>query len=179
MWLCALVGVTAVLAAGCDDTLLVTLPTVPDSVLLHSITSGWTNSVNGFDLAYGLPVVIEAAGATGTWDVALGRSDGALALMPPGAFGIASNVAVAAMDGSTFGDVAEAPADSALYVADEPVVLTLGGVYVVRTRQVSDIYGSTCSLYAKVEAVELDDASERALFAYLTNPVCYDLRLAQ
>lgn len=173
-----LLAIGAGLAAGCDDTPLLLLPTAPDSVRLHSITSTRTNSVNGFDAASGLPVVIEVPGATGTWDFALGRSGDTLALLPPGSFGIESEAAVAPMPETSFDDIREAPADSLRYVFDAPVPLTPGQAYVVRTRQVTDIYGTICALYAKVEAIELDYASERALFAFLTNPVCYDLRLA-
>jgi hypothetical protein len=93
-------------------------------------------------------------------------------LLPPGALGVTSEARIATIEGMALEDVTEAPADTAVYVGDQPVAVAPGTVYVVKTNRVPGSFGSRCVYYAKVEAVAIDVAAGTLEFRYVTNPVC-------
>jgi hypothetical protein len=104
--------------------------------------------------------------------VAVDTRDAQLVLLPPGAFGIVSRARIAPLGAIPFEDVLEAPEDTLLYVADTPVPVTMGTVYVVKTNQSLGSFSSSCVYHAKVEPVAIDVAQGTLTFRYVTNPVC-------
>ena len=120
---------------------------------------------------------VEAANATGTWDLALDTRDGQLVLLPPGALGITSKAGVAVIPGLDFADVLDAPEDTAAYSKLAPVAVESGTVYVVKTSQSPGIFGTACSYYAKLEPLVIDVEGGTLTFIVETSPVCNSRRL--
>lgn len=164
--------------AGCDDDLFnVDWTAAPDTVLLYSLERPETNLPSGFNFFVRSGVRIEAPTATGTWDIALDTQGDQLVLLPPGALNINSRARVTALPGLDFDDVREAPRDTAVYTAEEPVPVEPNTVYVVRTSQRVDPFGRRCVYFAKMEPVEIDVPAGTLRFVFDANPVCNDRRL--
>lgn len=119
-----------------------------------------------------MSVRIEAANATGTWDAALDTRGADLVLLPPGALGVNSSARIAALQDMSLEDVTRAPADTLVYIADEPVPVRFGTVYVVKTNRATGSFGSSCVYYAKLEPVVIDVPGGTLTFRYVTNPIC-------
>jgi hypothetical protein len=155
----------------------------PDTVLLYSLARPEPNLVSGFSFApYGAgrgAVLIEEPNATGTWDVALDTQGPGLVLMPPGALGVTGRAAIAPVGAVSFDALDKAPSgsDTIRFVVNDPVPVSMGNVYVVRTNRLAGSFGSSCVYYAKVEPVMIDVAGETLTFRYVANPVCNSLDL--
>lgn len=160
------------LAACGDDPFAFQWDDAPDTVVLYSLARPQLNLASGFNFREARPIRVEAASATGSWDVAVDTRDAQLVLLPPGAFGIVSRARIAPLGAIPFEDVLEAPEDTLLYVADTPVPVTMGTVYVVKTNQSLGSFSSSCVYHAKVEPVAIDVAQGTLTFRYVTNPVC-------
>lgn len=144
----------------------------PDTVLLYSLARPELNLVSGFNFFQRLPVKVEAAAATGTWDVAVDTRAGEVVLLPPGVFGIVSAARITTLPGMTLDDVTEAPTDTLVYVANVPVPVEMGTVYVLKTNRQRGSFGSSCVYYAKLEPVTIDPTGGTLRFRYVINPVC-------
>lgn len=172
----ALVGATtfAILLAGCsDDPFAFDWNDTPQTVLLYSLARPELNLASGFSFNRHSRVRIENATATGTWDIALDTQGGQLVLLPPGALGITGSTArIAALSGVTLDDVIEAPADSAAYSTADPVAVTAGTVYVVRTNRAPGSFGSRCVYHAKMEPTVIDIVGGTLTFRYVSSPIC-------
>ena len=116
-------------------------------------------------------------GQLSAFGVALDTQGGQLALLPPGAFGIDSRAQVAELSGRTLDEVEEAPSDTLLYAAVQPVPVQLGSVYVIRTRSVAGAFGAKCVYFAKLAPLEIDVTEGRLRFVFEMNPVCNDHQL--
>lgn len=151
----------------------------PTTLTLYSASRGeYTGLVSAVDLTpepvFG--VSIEAPGATGSWDFVLAEQAGALVFVPAGTFaGVQSRARIATLEGVDIDDVRQAPRDTAEYTASA-VQLRTDVVYVLRSRR------GSCGLttghrYAKMQAVELDQARGIARLAIIRNPYCDDRAL--
>jgi hypothetical protein len=149
----------------------------PDTVLLYSLARPELNLEAAFNFNNRRKVRVEAATATGTWDVAVDTRDGQIVLLPPGALGISSKASVVALPGLSFDDVLEAPEDTAVYSRFEPVPVQMGTVYVVKTGRSPGIFGTSCSYYAKLEPLVIDVEGGTLRFVFDASPVCNSLRL--
>ena len=152
----------------------------PDTALIYSLSRPELNLPTAYDLVFDRQVLIQSAGATGTWDFALDHRGGGLALLPPGAFGIASTAQITSLgSGVRFDDVARAPTDTTLYVSDEPMMMQLGNVYALRTnrRAGAGPFSETCFFYAKLEPLVIDVENGRLTFVFDRNPLCADPEL--
>ena len=147
-----------------------------DTVALYSTSDTARNLYDGFDFVNGARAIIERSTALGTWDVAVGRDSTGLVWMPPGAFGISSAAGIDMEPGATYDQIASAPKDTAKFVHG-PVPIVVGVTYVIRTRKVTDAYGSSCSHYGKAKPVEVDPDLGVVRFIFDSNPNCGDLRL--
>jgi len=165
------------LTACGDDPFKIRWTIQPDTVLLYSLARPELNLLSGFSFINRIPVRIEAPNATGTWDVALDTRNGGLVLLPPGALGVESKARIAALPGATFAEVIEAPADTMLYEADEPVQVSMGTVYVVRTNQYVGSFGTRCVNYGKLEPLAVDADLGTLSFVFDGSPVCNDRKL--
>lgn len=169
--LAAAVLVAALTACG-NDPFSYRWSDVPDTAQIYSIARPELNLPSGFSFYDGFALVVELPSATGRWDVALDTEDGQLVLLPPGAVGIVSRARIAALPGIPYGDITEAPGDTAQYSANDPVPVTAGTSYVIRTNVRPGSFGSACTYYAKMEPVEIDVAEGTLKFRYATNPIC-------
>ena len=152
----------------------------PDTAFVYSMSRPELNLPTAYDLVFENQVLIQNAGATGTWDFALDHRGGGLALLPPGVFGIPSTAQITSLgSGLRFEDVARAPTDTTLYVSDEPMMMELGNVYVMRThrRTAAGPFGETCFFYAKLQPLEIDVEEGILTFVFDRNPLCSDPEL--
>lgn len=173
--LAALAAALLVASAACgDDPFSFDWSDQPDTVLLYSMARPELNLVSAYNFLQGVPIQIEAPAATGTWDVAVDTRGGEIVFLPPGALNVVSAARIAVLEGLTLDDVTQAPGDTLLYVADEPVPVRTGDVYVVRTNRQRGSFGRSCVYYAKVEAVSIDPVGGTLRFREVTNPVCND-----
>ena len=74
----------------------------------------------------------------------------------------------------SFEAVERAPTDTTLYVSDEPMMMEMGTVYVIRTsrRVGAGAFGEACFKYAKLTPVEIDPEAGTLQFLYDKNPFC-------
>jgi hypothetical protein len=175
--LATLTWVVFALTACGDDPFKIRWTIQPDTVLLYSLARPELNLLSGFSFINRIPVRIEAPNATGTWDVALDTRDGGLVLLPPGALGVESRARIATLPGAVFDEVIEAPADTMLYTADQPVQVSMGTVYIVRTNQYVGSFGTRCVNYGKLEPVAIDAVVGTLSFVFDASPVCNDRKL--
>jgi hypothetical protein len=163
-----LVGLTA-----CDeDPFVFRWDATPDTVRLYSLTRPEPNLASGFGFFDRNLIRVEAPEATGTWDVALDIEGGALVLKPPGALGITARAGIASLGTIPFDDVDEAPGDTLAYELNNPVTMTVGNVYAVRTNRRAGSFGSSCVYYGKLEPVIVNLAAGELDFVYVISPVC-------
>lgn len=160
-----------------DDPFRIEWDVAPDTVLLYSLARPELNLPSAFNLNQRRRVLIESPGATGGWDFAVDTQNGAIVLLTPGAMGLDSRARIASVSGTPFLDVRKAPADTALYVADAPVPVEMGPIYIIQTGESTGAFGTRCVYYGKLEALNIDPALGTLVFQYDSNPVCNDRSL--
>lgn len=174
----ALAALTAALLVGVaacgDDPFAFDWSDAPDTVLVYSMARPELNLVSAYNFLQGARVRVEAPAATGSWDLAVDTRDGQIVFLPPGALNVTAEAGIAVLEGLTLDDVTRAPADTLLYVEDEPVPVRQGEIYVIRTNRQRGSFGRTCVYYAKAEAVDIDPVGGTLTFREVTNPVCND-----
>lgn len=175
--LVALVTVPAWTAACGRDPFAYNWVAATDTVSLYSLARPELNLYSGFNFHQRSRIRIEAATSTGTWDVAVDTRDGQVVLLPPGALGVTSKARITVVTGKSFDDVTDAPGDTLLYTADEPVPVSKGNIYIIRTGQSVGAYGTPCVYYGKLQPVDIDPTDGRLTFAFDVSPVCNDRRL--
>ena len=165
--------------SACDDDPfgLQDWTAAPDTVLLYSLARPELNLASAFNLDQRRLIRIEAPGSTGEWDFAVDTDGGSLVFLTPVFFGIDSEARIATFPGMSFDEVRRAPSDTAAYVADDPVPVDLGTVYVMRTNESVGSFGRLCSYYAKLEPLEVSVENGTVLFVYDSNPICNELDL--
>ena len=166
------------LAPGCgDDPYQLDWVQGYDTLELYSRENPRPGLENAFDFVNLDAVVLEALGATGNWDVAVGGDAGGLTLLPTGALSVETTAGIKRVPG-TLEDVLRAPQDSTEYERLAPVPLELGSTYIIRTRVHSDAYGeTTCIFFAKMEPLAIDLENLLVRFVYGANPNCGDTSL--
>ena len=165
----SLAALVLLAATACsDDPFEIRWELQADTVLLYSLARPEMNMDSGFNFRPGTlgPVRIEAATATGTWDIALDTRGGELVLLPPSALGVSSAARLAAIPGKRREEVVEAPADTTVYSADQPVPVRSGTVYVIRTDRAPGAFGSRCFYYARFEPTVIDIENGNLTFVY-------------
>lgn len=167
---------TGVAACG-DDPFAFDWSDVPDTILLYSLARPELNLVSAFSFFQGVPVRVEAASATGSWDLAVDTRNSDIVLLPPGALGVVGTAAISTLPNMTLTDVTEAPTDTLLYEKNAPVSIDMGNVYVVRTNRSTGSFGSSCVYYAKLTPVDIDPTGGTLTFEYVTNPICNSIDL--
>ncbi|MDH3205258.1 MAG: hypothetical protein OEO79_01520 [Gemmatimonadota bacterium] len=168
----ALAALTISLTACGDDPFAFRWSDAPDTAQIYSLARPELNIESGFSFADGRAIAIELPSATGFWDAALDTQGGSLVLLPPGALGITSRARIAVLPATAYGDVVEAPADTLLYEADDPVPVVAGTIYVIRTNLRPGSFNSTCSYYGKMEPLVIDVPNGILTFRYITSPIC-------
>lgn len=169
----ALVAALLVGVVACgDDPFAYDWSDTPDTVLLYSMARPELNLRSAFNFRQRLPLEVEAPTSSGSWDAAVDTRGGEIVLLPPGALGVVGAARITTLEGMKLEDVRRAPGDTLVYVADQPVPVAMGNVYVIKTNRSRGSYGSSCIYYAKVAPVVIDVAGGTLTFEYVTNPVC-------
>jgi hypothetical protein len=167
-----LLGATLALGA-CDDEIAEPIwAAAPDTAVLFSLARPELELEPAFNFVDRRVVAIHQPNAATLWDIAVDTRAGQLVLLTPNALGITSRARIAALPGQSFELVEEAPADTLLFTATNPVPMQLTTTYVVRT----DARGG-CTFYAKLQPLAIDVPTGRLEFKYDTNPFCNDRRL--
>ena len=148
----------------------------PDTVTLYSASDSAPNLYDGYDFVNATRAVVEGGSALGTWDLAVGSDSTGLVWLPPDALGVASSAGIILESGYLYDDLTVAPGDTTLF-RHTPVPIVVGVPYVLRTRKVTDVLGTTCSHYAKLEPLDVDTTLGRVRFVFEENPNCGDPRL--
>ena len=180
-----LLATAALSLAACDDptgigeqvivtdTVVIGVPSlVPDSVPTA------LDVISGDQVGIGGGRFPERPSEAEIWDVTLRLQNGTLMLLPRGAVGLESQRAAVTdpITGTTFEGLDEAPSSSR-FNSGRGVALTVGSVYVVRSR-IYRLSGINCWQFAKVQPVALNAAAGTATLAVATSAGCQDTRLA-
>jgi len=168
----ALAALTISLTACGDDPFAFRWSDAPDTAQIYSLARPELNIESGFSFFDGQAIAIELASATGFWDAALDTQGGSLVLLPPGALGVTSAARIATLPATAYSDVVEAPGDTLLYEADDPVPIVAGSIYIIRTNRRPGSFNSTCSYYGKMEPLGIDVPNGILTFRYVTSPIC-------
>lgn len=178
-WLGVAALLSVVLSAGCGNSFGPnTWLAVPDTATLYSLSRAeYVGKPSAYDFTStgSRGVVVEAPGFTNQWDVAIVDGTNGLELAPAGTFeGISAKPALTRITtpGETFDDLAEAPSDEKLYTDSTRLPAVEGGLYVVRTRQVS-----SCVYYAKFELLSVDEQAGTVELVAVGDPYCNDRHL--
>lgn len=149
-------------------------PAQPLETTLYDLVAGPVDRPSGFDVVAGrgrgLPRSVRVD-QSGEWDVAFALLDGQAVWLPRGFFESAKPSAGIVELNRAFDEILEAPADRELFERENPVPVSVGSVYVIRSRN-DPALNLPCRLFAKlgVEAIEGDPV--RVRFRYLWNPNC-------
>ncbi len=170
-------GIALALGACGDDPFALRWQSNPDTAALFSLARTELNLESVFDLKARQARVLESPDATDQWDFAVDTRNGELVLVAPGAVGLTSEARLSTLEGETFSSASQAPRDTTLYVADEPLVLRIGTVYVIKTRRQRDNFGQFCSFFGKLEPLVIQAERGRVSFQYDMNPICDDRSL--
>ena len=175
----ALFFASALGLTGCGENIFEQTWTVArvDTVLIYSLARPELNLPSAFDFVERRLVKIQAAGATGSWDLLLDTQDGQLVFLLPGALNITSETLILAMPEMAFDDVLRAPKDTTLYTRDGPVPVETGTVYVLRTHKGPNRFGLLCVFYGKIQPLVIEPAYGTVQFAYDVNRLCDDRAL--
>lgn len=166
-----LVPVLALAVAACDDPFaLEPFPNVADTTTLYSVSrTELVGLPSAFDFAQGpRRVVVESATELGIWDVLLAEDGVSFLLVPQGAvLDPLSRAGIAVDSVRAFDEIVSAAADTAAYTRHAAVPLSLGKVYIIRTR-----VRGTCVFYAKLEPIAFDADIGSMDFRFVFNPNC-------
>lgn len=160
------------LVACDDDPFALRWTADADTVRLFALSLPQANLASAIDFSSRSVVRIEAPTVEGRWDVAVDRRDGEFVWLPAGALGVVSEAAIGVLENETFLGAETAPGDTLKYVRAEALPIRLGEVYAVRTRRSAGAFGSRCSYYGKVEALNLDPSVGAVTFQFDVSPVC-------
>lgn len=166
-----IVAGAALLAACDDDPFNISWVENPDTVELYVLSRPETNLLSAFDFFSRIPKRLEAPTTGDLWDLAVDYRDGRFVWLPPGAMGIESDAAVATLGGHSWLTAREAPADTALYVSDEPIPIDFDPIYVIRTRLHQGAWG-VCNYYGKIEVLATDSIIGTVRFQFDVNRIC-------
>lgn len=117
-------------------------------------------------------VIVEAAGATGGWDMALSEANGEMVFLPAGLFpGIGDEVLIAETSHRTLAAAREAPADTSEY-SRGPVPVREDAVYIVRSRVATCTTFGSGPYYGKFQVLSIDVAGGSIELAVVRNSFC-------
>lgn len=166
------------LTACDDDYFKIKWEESPDTAIIYSLARPELNLYSGFDFLGRTGVKIESPQAVDGWDLVLDTRDGDLVFLPPGAAGVRNSAAAIAPIGAmAFADLKKAPRDTTLYIGDRSVPITVGHLYVIRSRRATGIYGSSCSYFGKFMPLAKNLENQSVTLMFDISPVCNDRKL--
>lgn len=169
-----LAALATLVACGSDINTEYPRPSEPFESSLYDLIAGpidrasALNVVSGRGLGAPLAVRVDL---TGQWDVGFGVLDGQTVWLPRGFFdGFEAESGILALP-SDFNTISEAPEDKDLYEYQDPVPMTEGTVYIIRSR--NDPNSSLpCRIFAKVLVEVIEQDPYRVDLLYIWNPNC-------
>ena len=173
-----LIGLLALTTVACRDDLgLDDWSDRPDTTVIYSLSRPeLLGQPSAYDFVNHVPMRVESPTAPNNWDVAARDEANQLALVPASGFvGQNSRAGLAAISGTTFEELDEAPADSAAF-SSAPMVVTPGQVFAVRTRRAPCAFSNSVR-YGKVRIIEVNQAEGFIRFESVVNPFCNDRSL--
>jgi hypothetical protein len=178
----ALLLILALAATACDDNLDLSFPRpdAPFGLELFDIVEGPVDRASAFDLVtgrgFGLPRGVRVD-QTVQWDIVFAVIDGEAVWLPRGFFeGIELSSGIRVMEGE-FEDVTRVPDDRDLYELEQPVPVTVGITYAVRSRS-DPTLSLPCHIYSKLVVDSIVGDPARVNFRFLWNPNCDDTNVS-
>jgi hypothetical protein len=164
------------IACGSDLDTSIPRPTTPREMELFDMVDGPITRASAIDLVvtrgFADPDAVRVD-ETLQWDIAFALVEGEPAWLPRGFFdGIEPSAGIRLMQGD-FEDIELLPGDAELYELEEPVFLTVGATYGIRSRTDPRI-SLPCHIYAKVVVDSVFGDPARVNFRVLWNPNCDD-----
>ncbi|MGD8700085.1 MAG: hypothetical protein PVJ43_12385 [Gemmatimonadales bacterium] len=164
----------AVSSCGDDINTEYPRPSEPRELSLYDLVSGPIDRPSAVNVVSGRALGVPSAvriDVTERWDLVFALVDGSPAWLPRGFFEaleVSSGILATTAD---FEQIIEAPEDKELYEDEQPVPMTEGTTYIIRSRSDPDL-SLPCRIYAKVlvESIQADPA--RADLSIIWNPNC-------
>lgn len=170
------VALTLGLLAACSDPLSFDFPppAEPFEATLHDLVDGPIDRPSAFDIVAGrgrgIPRAVRVD-QTAAWDFVFAVQDGQPVWLPRGFFeGFEETGGIARLS-RAFDEVREAPEQRERYEDREPVLISPGAVYAVRSRPDPSV-SLPCRLFAKIEVLSVEIDPTRVRFRFLWNPNC-------
>jgi hypothetical protein len=164
--------------SGCGDELDLSYPrpSEPFEATLYDLVAGPIDRASAFDVVsgrgLGLPRTARVDQSDG-WDVAFAVLDGDPVWLPRGFFeSLEPSTGILALD-LDFDAVRRLPSARESYEAEEPVPVTVGRVYGIRSRP-DPALSLPCRIYAKLVVDSIGGDPRHVHFRYLWNPNCDD-----
>ncbi len=175
-----MIGLGALAACGSSTDASFPVPDEPVELSVYDLVNGPIDRPSAVNIlsgrGSGVPTVLRVD-ASDLWDVSFGVLDSVPAWLPRGFFeGLVVSSGVLELD-LDFDDVFAAPSEDTLYVYDEPVDITVGKTYAIRSRPDPGV-SITCVLYAKAEVLALEGDPALLEFRILWNPNCNESGLS-
>ncbi|UCF20579.1 MAG: hypothetical protein JSU87_03970 [Gemmatimonadota bacterium] len=174
----ALLLLAAVALAGCGSDLDVdfTRPSEPEELTLFDLVAAPIDRPSGLNLlsgrGSGLPREVRLD-QTPEWDVAFAQLEGQPVWLPRGFFETLEASSGIRELPLAFETVERVPEDLDEYETLEPVPVTVGGVYAIRSRP-DPALSLPCNVYAKVVVDAVEGDPVRVQIRVLWNPNCDD-----
>jgi hypothetical protein len=171
IWMIASTTIVVFAAVACDDTGLVPagFPNFVDTVTLYALKGTPISTPSAYDISVGTPVRTDQGQA---FDFAFDiDSVGAAIILPAGALGLPAQAGLQMSD-RAFEDINDAPYDD--YVADSLFTLSVGDVFVGRSRNTSGncYYLGSLPRYGKFHVVAVDIQNRTMTLETLVNVNC-------
>ena len=168
-------------ACGGDSTFLFPVPAEPFESILFDLVTGPLDRPSAFDLVAargrGLPRTVRVD-QTEQWDIAFAILEGEPVWLPRGFFeGIRPSSGITRLDGD-FDDITSVPGNSEEYEEEEPVPISEGAVYAIRSRT-DPALSLPCRVFGKVRVLLLEGIPPQIDFETVWNPNCDDTNVDQ
>lgn len=164
----------AVSACGSDINTEFPRPREPFPATLYDLVAGPIDRASALNVvsgrSLGVPTVVRVD-QSDSWDIAYAVIDGSPVWLPRGFFeGLEpdSGILEALRD---FDEILEAPGERESYEFSDPVPISEGKTYIVRSRNAPGL-SLPCRIYAKVLVQQIEVDPPRVKVLYLWNPNC-------
>lgn len=177
----AVILVLASAITGCGDELNIDFrrPSEPLETTLHDLIAGPLDRPSGLSVVDGrgggIPRAVRVD-QTDEWDIAFAVIDGEPVWLPRGFFeSLEATAGVLPLE-TGFENTETLPGDRNLYEAEDPVPISEGGVYGVRSRSDPSL-SLPCHIFAKIVVDEVETDPARIRLRSLWNPNCDQTRV--
>jgi hypothetical protein len=164
----------ALVSCGRDITTDFRRPGEPLDGTLYDLVAGPIDRASAYNIVsgrgFGVPRTVRVD-QSDQWDIAFAILDGQPVWLPRGYFEALEPSSGVLELARAFDEVTTAPADKTLYEAENPVPITVGNTYVIRSRN-DPTLSLPCRIYAKIGVEAIQRNPDRIDFIVLWNPNC-------